>query len=113
MDIRKLCKILTIIEYALFVLATIFVLVFQFTSLSLFVTLSLVIYTLGFLLFSSIGVFKIYDIYWDKIELKNIKDEEKKRTELEKLNKSMVYEIVKASLAFVFAVFTFVVLVLY
>ncbi len=113
MDIKKLCKILTIVEYALFVLATIFVVVFQFAGISTFVTLSLVVYTIGFLIFASISVFRIYDMSFERIELEKIADEEKKKVEIEKFSKSRIFEIVKACLAFAFAIFTFVVLILY
>ena len=113
MDIRKLCNILTIIDYAVFVLATIFVLIFQFTGLPIFVTLSLVIYTIGFLLVASVAVFKIYDAYFNKIDAAKIKDDDKRQAEIERISKERNMEIVKLCLSAVFAIFTFVVLILY
>ena len=113
MDIRKLNKILTIADFSVFVLATIFVIVFQFSGLPIFVTLSLVIYTIGFLLICAIAVLELVDNRVSRVEILKTTDSEKKSVALEQNKKAFIWKIAKICLSALFAIFTFVVLILY
>ena len=113
---RKLVFGLNVSEWALFVIATVLVIIFQFTGIPLFVTLSLVIYTLAFLIVFAISVMQCKE-YFDasrgvkiaKIKEKVTKDGE----EVVNIKNEKAWAIIKAVSSGVFAVFTFVVLILF
>jgi len=107
---------LNITEWALFIIATVLVVVFQFTGLPIFVTLALVIYTLAFLIVFAIAVLQCKE-YFDasrgvtiiKTKEKTTKDGE----EIVNIKNEKAWAIIKAVASGVFAIFTFVVLLLF
>jgi len=113
MDMRKFFKILSIVVLSAFSLATLLVMIFQFTGVQMLVLLGLVAYTISFLLLASLFVFKIYDIYIKEQTVKNDKKELDKETILMQTKKEKTLNIVKACLSAAFGIFTFIVLILY
>jgi len=113
---KKLVNTLNIVEYAAFVLATIFVIVFQFVGLPIFVTLALSIYTVAFLIVFAIAVIQCKE-YFDKTRGVKVEKTEGKTTEngdeVVDIKHEKAWAIIKAVASGLFAIFTFVVLILY
>ena len=112
--ILSLINLLNIMAYVAFGLATIFVLVFQFTGLPIFVTLALVVYTVGFLIIFSEAVIKCKEIF-EKTRGVIVKVPEKTDDDHEVVNvkSEKTWAVVKAVASGLFAIFTFVVLLLF
>lgn len=113
---KKVVDSLNFIEYGAFVLATIFVIVFQFTALPIFVVLSLSIYTLAFLIVFVIAVIQCKE-YFDKTRGVKIETTKEKTTkdgdEIVDIKSEKAWAIIKAIASGIFAIFTIVVLILY
>ena len=112
---KKLVYWLTITEYVFLGIATLFVLLFQFIGLGIFVTLSLLIYTLAFLMIFTIAVIQCKE-YFDAsrgVEVITNKKQAKDGEEVVNIKKEKAWAIVKAVCSGLFAIFTFVVFLLY
>ena len=114
--IKNLVNALNIAEYIGFILATIFVLVFQFVGLPIFVILALVLYTLAFLIVFAISVIQCKE-YFDatkNVKVANPKNAEvKEGEEVVNIKHEKTWAIIKAVSSGVFAIFTLIVLILY
>lgn len=113
---KKIVNSLNIVEYVAFVLATIFVVVFQFTALPIFVVLALSIYTVAFLIVFAIAVIQCKE-YFDKTRGVKIEKSKEKETkdgdEIVDIKHEKAWAIIKAVASGLFAIFTLVVLILY
>lgn len=115
--LRKALEILNIIEYCVFFVSTLFVLVFQFTGYPLFVRTALVMYIIGFLLVFAIAVIQCIQLFNPTLSVRanttktsNADDKEQEHTNI-KTEKT--WAIIKAVASLAFAIFTLVVLILY
>ena len=107
---------LNITEWALFIIATVLVVVFQFTGLPIFVTLALVIYTLAFLIVFAIAVLQCKEYFDASRGVQIVKTKEKTTKdgdEIVNIQNEKAWAIIKAVASGVFAIFTFVVLLLF
>lgn len=113
---KNLVNGLNIAEYAGFILATIFVLVFQFTGLPIFVILALVLYTIAFLVVFAIAVIQCKEFFdaTRNVKVVNAKNvETKEDEEVVNIKHEKAWAIIKAVASGVFAIFTLIVLILY
>ena len=112
MNSRKLYTILAIIELCVFAVATVFVMVFQFSGTLFFIALSLGTYVVGFAMVAITHAFGLYDTCQD---IKHIKKDsgEKSELKIKELSRNRIWEIVRLVLATCFTIFTFVVFILY
>ena len=113
---KKLILGLNITEYVLFIIATVFVIIFQFTGLPIFVTLSLVIYTVAFLIVFTIAVIQCKEYFDASRGVKVVKTKDgvdNKDFDVINIKNEKTWAIIKAIASGVFAIFTFVVLILF
>ena len=112
---RKFMFGINIAEYAFFVLATIFVLVFQFVGHPIFVSIALACYTFAFMLVAITAFTQCMELFEAtknaKLANSNVKTENGE--EVVNTKKEKIWSIVKTCLGTIFAIFTFVVLILY
>jgi len=113
---KKVVNLLNIMEYVAFGLATILVVVFQFTGLSLFVTIGLVVYTVAFIILFTSGVIQCKELF-DKsrgvVVTKKAEQEIEEGKEVVNINTEKTWAIIKTVASGLFAIFTFVVLILF
>lgn len=111
---KKFYEVLNAIEYIAFIVATVFVLVFQFTGAPVFVTVALGIYVFGFGVICLIGILQTVEIFkaakeTNKVVAKNSDgDNQQVNIGYEKTMK-----IIKTIIAGLFTIFTLIVLILY